>query len=66
VRTQPGSLGGTYDPGTPVTVAAMSAQGSSADVIIALESGAAIKAFGEGGLSGSGVADELGVVLSFP
>jgi hypothetical protein len=49
IRTQPVSLPGRYDPGNPAASAPQAAQVTAAEVVLATESGAAIKAFSEGG-----------------
>jgi hypothetical protein len=49
VRTTPPVLGGTFDPAHPELSEPAAAQATAADVIIATEAGASIKAFGAGG-----------------
>ena len=49
VRTTPATLPGKYDPADPAASGTAAAAVTQADVIIATESGAAIKDFGSGG-----------------
>jgi hypothetical protein len=49
VRTQPATLPGHYDPADPAASAPMAALVTSTEVVLATESGGAIKAFSAGG-----------------
>ena len=50
VRTTPPQLTGTYDPGDPASATPIAAQATDIDVVMATESGAAIRLFGAGGV----------------
>lgn len=49
VRTQPAALPGLYDPGDPGASRPAAARVTATEVVMATESGAAIKAFSQGG-----------------